>query len=221
MAGLIYPTASDLGAFLDATGLTNADGTALSTALSSRLAIAIAASRDRFERDVHRVMLAASTTTTRSFNPPVSRTGALHIDDLAALTSVVYQPQGSEAQTLTVQVDYWIEPINAAAKLEPITRLIFRRRWLEPIWPSMQQSIQVTGKWGYATDLPAAAYEAMLARAALGLLGHIIPLVTGGMTAFTEADVKEDYGSTPLGCSVSLWKAVDADAVRQFRRWEI
>lgn len=184
-----YPASSDLSAFLSSGGFT------VSTALSNQLPLALAAAIADFEKlTERRPFLGDSTESTRYFDPPTNGP-LLFIDDLcAAPSAVTYQPAGASAQTLTLRTDYWLEPVNALAKGEPLTQLRFRRRWLQPLCENDRQSIAVTGAWGYAQSVPDNVWWALLGRAGWHVFAHLRQGTTGGKLSEKEGDVAVEYG---------------------------
>lgn len=215
-----YPGAEDLQSFLEAAELT------LSAELLAQLPTAIAAARKDFENTVDRIMLAPADAAVRRFDPPAHwRDGGATLflkRDLAAVTSVVYQPSGSDAETLTEGEDYELEPYDAPEDGQPYTRIRFLvRRWTGPLSARHRGSIRVTGRWGYATEIPEDAWLAMCARGAWRLFGQIAQASTGGMLGWSDADRKVDYGVETWGRLRDIWAAQYDGAVNNYKRWEL
>src|SRR5687767_1991754 len=163
MGKTAYPTATDVQAVLTAAGI--ALGTLDTTT-------AAAAGVTDFERRVGRKMLAPAGTLTRYYPPPTNREGYLDLGrDLAACTSVQYQPEGATAETLALDTDYWLLPLNARSDdpARPWTGIQLARRWTETPGPeqpaALHRALRVTGRWGYDTTIPEDVWLPMVYRA--------------------------------------------------------
>lgn len=214
-----YPINTDVQAFLVASGFTVTAG---------QLAFmdeAAAAGQQIIERRCGRVFLGSGSNSTRYFDPPSTRSGRLRIDDLASLNTVTYQPSGQvTATTWTENTDFWVQPDNRAVKLLPITSLVLKQRWSQPLSTAYRRSVIVSGQWGYATlaaGFPEAVWTAMLAAGCLEVYEMIAQALTGGLLNWREADVQEDYGVEPLRRLKDSWEARTETVVRLYRRWEI
>jgi len=210
-----YPSSDRLSTFITGHGLdvTNYEGL---------LAGAIDAARRSFENDTdHRPFLAATSATERAFDPPTNGP-LLFCGSLAvAPTSVTYQPYGSSAETLTLRQDYTLEPSNALSMGEPITRLRFRRRWTTPLAPEQLQSVLITGRWGYATEVPDDAYQAILERGAANVWTQLTQSATGGLLGWKHGERSVDYGDNRWTALNEKWtgKGCNYDkAVSIYRR---
>lgn len=195
---------------------------------------AVRAGIQGFERDCDRHFLAGRTIEnvetgeeTRRFDPatnPARYTSLLEFGpygDLTALSSVVWAPESSPAETLALNTDFWPVPVNAPATGFPYTGLEFRRRFWAPLLPANRHSIEVTGLWGFGTILPADAWRAMLTGAAVQAWTGIFNARSGGVLSWKEADVSEDYGIQPLSDIRKGW-AMDYDrAVTAYRRVQL
>lgn len=194
-----YPTAADLEAFLIAAGFSTDFVAALDTTTFA------AAGASQFEREADRRMLAV--TQTREFDPySVSPNGFLDLrQDLAALTSVSWN-----TQSYVVGTDVRPFPLNAADDGRPYSGLTFGlwRRFYPTSYPLLPPLITVGGDWGYGTTIPDDAWIAMMAFAGLLLFPQIVQRATGGMEAWTEADMSERYGINPLQGLRMGWQAV-------------
>lgn len=212
-----YPNKQDLSAYLSGM-FAAATVTALDTAVG--LDTIVQAGIGSFEKEVGRKMLADSVDSTRVYNPPLN-SHTLFIDDAVSVTSVVYQPAGSTAQTLGSGTDYWLEPANCAAKREPYTSIIFRQTWWGPIPMELRHSLQVTGKFGYWKELPADVFLAMLIGGHELLLGGLSHLQSNGLLRWKEGDVEQQYGANPLAYLHDLWTAQAARPRAQYQRWSL
>lgn len=155
-----YPTLAELTARMEAEGLT----------VPSNAQNRIYAAIERWEGLTgFKPFLGATSATARTFDPP-STNEYLNFDGgFWAITSVV-----CDGDTLTETDDYDLLPLNAAADDRPWTALRFRRHM-----GSKLASIVVTGKRGYAEELPYEVYEAIMDGAiaeciAPGILGLFV-----------------------------------------------
>jgi hypothetical protein len=214
-----YPTATDIENFIEAGGITTTAGQ------QAFFASAALAGKQIIEQRTGRVFLGDGTNTTRYYEPPTTRSGRLYIDDLASLSTVTYQPSGqATATSWTLNTDYWVEPDNYAAKGLPITSLILRQGWSQPLSGTYRRSVIVTGQWGYATlaaGFPDAVWLAMLAAGCVAVYGSIAQALTGGMLGWKEADVQEDYGVEPLKRLRDSWAGIVETTVPLYRRMRI
>lgn len=217
-ARLYYPTRADLQAFLEGHGLD------LAAALVAQLAPAIDGARGDFEGDVRRVMLAPEDDATRRFDPPRTwRDNGARLflpKDLAALTTVVYQPTGQTAETLTENEDYVLEPYDAPDDGYPYTCILFFRRWTQPIGPRMRRSLLVTGRWGFGTTIPGDAWLSICARGASRLFTHISHSETGGLLSWKDDDASEDFGVETWTRLKDSWAQQYLGAVTKYWRWD-
>jgi hypothetical protein len=93
----------------------------------------------------------STTSSVRYYTPsPTSRT--LAIDDLVTLTSVLTDTAADNtfSTTLTVNTDFVLEPLNAAAETpaRPYTQIVLHDS--TSYWPDRRRSVKVTGKFGWA-----------------------------------------------------------------------
>ena len=198
-----YPVGADLQAFLEGHQL---DVTAYLDQLGEKTDAGIAA----FEAAVGGKMLAESPASLRKFAVPVDG-AALEVDWLAAEPeTITYTPAGGTPETLTLDTDYFCLPNNAIAKGKPIELLEFTSRWR---WygsdPSLRRAIQVTGFWGYSTELRADVRQAMLMKAAGLLWTSITHGGTGGVLGKKEGDASIDYGVESWNRLINAWTGLD------------
>lgn len=187
MARAAWPTTRDLDTFLRAAGLTP------SNALMTQFpAVLIGAYKD-FEKAAGRIMLAPASET-RYFDPPNNNDGILFPDDLASISTVIYYPTNGSSFTYTANTDYWVEPHNAAVKEEPYTMIRFRRRWLTPLSTPERRSIQITGRFGYATSIPEDVWFAVLARAGWSIFPQAHMTTNSGIKSWQDGDRTVNYG---------------------------
>ena len=212
-----WPTSEDLNNFLSAAGLT------VSTSLELFLDTAVSAARRDFEgpAGADRKMLGDTSDVARRYDPPTDGQSLLFIADLASLTSVVYQPDGSSAETLTQNTDFWLEPYEAQSdsnRPAPYTRIRFARRWLQPLGTTLRRSIIITGKWGYATTLPDDVWLACLARAGWHLHATLAQSTSGGLVRWSDADASEQFGDSPLQALKDGWDGMFRTVAHSYRR---
>jgi len=195
MGKTAYPAAADVQSVLTAAGISL--GTLDTTT-------AAAAGVSDFERRVGRKMLAPAGAITRYFPPPANREGYLDLGrDLATCTQVQYQPEGATAETLALDTDYWLLPLNARNDDPPLpwTGIELARRWTAVPGPEWQQSLhralRVTGRWGYHTEIPEDAWLAMVYRAVALLSPQAGSKLSSGYVRYEEAGVGKLWGEAP------------------------
>lgn len=214
--GDAYPTRADIQSRIDAFGLT------LTAAQSDELdALVETAVRD-FEQRVGRKMLAPATTEQRRYDPPVNTRGLLLIDDLArgATAVVTYQPEGAASESLVQGTDYFLEPVTDWAG-GPYTALRTTRRWSSPLQLALYGSVKITGRWGYATSIPADAWSAMVLSAVASVIrfaSGAVSSVAAGVKRKKIEDFEVEYATTGYDSMVSgLTRQVD-DVVNRYKR---
>lgn len=214
-----YPTATDVENFIEAGGITTTSGQ------QAFFASAALAGQQIIERRCGRVFLGSGANSTRYFEPPTTRSGRLYIEDLASLNTVTYQPEGqATATTWVLNEDFWLEPDNYAAHGLPITSLVLRQRWPQPLATCYRRSVIISGQWGFATlaaGFPDAVWFAMLAAGCLSVYGAIAQALTGGLLGWKEADVQKDYGVEPLRRLKDSWEAQVDPVVALYQRMRI
>jgi hypothetical protein len=205
-----YPTATDLQELLTSAGVT------IGTLETDDYA---AAARQEFERRTGRTMLAPGSTAVRYYDPPAG--GGQYLDfgqDLAVLTSVVFQPASGSAETLTENTDFWLRPLNAAADGQPYLGLELRRWWREPRAAELHRSIRVTGRWGFGTTLSEEVFSAIKFRAAeLAMAAYGLNLSSGRVQS-SEAGVVRVWGEEPLLGARRGWREAFETAVIRYQR---
>lgn len=218
-----YPAGADLEAFLEGTGIT------VGATLSPLLEAAVQGATAEFEGAIQRRLLAGPLDSIRYFDPPVNRDGLLHLaaagrdGELASFTSVVYQPQGSTAETLTQGTDYVLEERNALTQGHAYSRVRFGsyRRWGSPQSLAYRGALQITGRWGAMLTFPLDAWQAILCYAALSMFPPARYNATGGVLDWKEDDVAEGYGIEVTKDLLTGWQMVYKSAVLRYRRWSL
>lgn len=223
-----YPVAADLTAKLAAGGLT-VDATQVGNAVLAGI--------EAFQRDTGRHMLAGKTVAngvvaaqTRVYPPPDNPMGYLDFGaDLASLTSVEFQPEGSSAEAWVSGTDFRLLPLNAAFDGQPYAGMQLARRYWTPRAFSYSAAVEVTGSWGYWTGIPEDAWDAMLVAGVLYLLDNEA-LATEGLSGSSiswshEGHSESSSSSTGSSSSISQravsWRAQYEMAVSRYRRAEL
>ena len=213
MAQSAYPNGTDLTNFLTAQGFS-----AGSLDVNGLAGAAV----DEFEKLTGRRMLALAGTdyeVTRRYDPPAD--GYLDLGwDLVTLAYVRYQPYGASAETLTQNVDFWLEPENAPNAYEPIlapyTGIRLRRRWRYPLATELYRSIIVRGTMGYGTALSEDVWQAMLQGAAALAAASLGNKVSSGYAQVSESGVQRTYRDQLAQARV--WRETFERVARQYRR---
>jgi hypothetical protein len=139
----VYLTPTQLKATLDMSGTSFADA-------DVTLALG-AASRAVDEITGRRFWLDTDATSTRYYTPRSAK--LLQIDDLAVLTSVAIDRggTGTYTETWTQNIDFVLEPFNAAAENPVRPYETVRVRFLSGRWlpPYIERSVQVKGQFGW------------------------------------------------------------------------
>lgn len=202
-----YPTLDDVSEILTEAGVTLPS--------SGRMARALDAATQRFEDLTGRHPMLAQGATTRHYSPPDGPNGILFVDDLVSVTSVLYSPPNGAAQTLVLGQDFSLAPRNAPVKKLPYDRIEFRRRWTQPIGVRYQESLAITGWFGYGLTFPPDAYEAMVYDACASLMPSLNRALSGGIKSIREGSDGVTYA---LGDTGDQWAQQYADTVAKYRR---
>lgn len=167
--------------YVDATTLKATLELAGSTFVDTDVASAVSAASSWIDQACGRTFgKDATTDVARKFIP--INAGYVLIDDLCTFTSLTDE----SGNTWTKDVDFYLEPINAAADGWPYTAIrTIARPFLYPLssmsagWQSFDSRITVTGQWGWSS-VPAPIVEATTilagrllsrARSPLGVIG--------------------------------------------------
>lgn len=187
-----WPTSEELGALFAARGVSL-------SGLSPQACIDAAISA--FERDTgYRPFKAETADSTRYFS--VQDVGHRGLLDLRAgyvsVTSVTVGVSATEVgSALTVNVDYWAEPVSGDGPIN------FIRFLSEPA--GYPRSIVVAGKRGYAASIPAEAWQAVLNRAAIESLSQV---EAGAVDSTVQGPVTINYGDMRRGLQSQYESAV-------------
>lgn len=219
-----YPTAEDLQAYILDSGLSPPD---------TDLQIAIHAGIEDLENRCSRHFLAGYTIQnvpqaayTRRYDPPsqwAEGAWATFLDlgdegDLIRLDSVIWQPASSEATPLIDGEQYRVGPRNAVARGKPINWLEMSRFSVPQTFWSSWGAVQVTGLWGYGTQIPPDVWQAFLANAALGLFssrfrGAGVPLGLKGWTG--PEGIRKEYDASMLTSRLKQWQDIVGQTAAQ------
>jgi hypothetical protein len=196
-----YPNGSDLTAYLLAAGLDESFVAALD------VETAAAAGVSQFEHEAGRRMLAVAGT--RTFDRAMSN-GVLVLGDDLASDSLAAPTVSDNGTALTLGTQARFEPMDAPGRGLPYNRVRFayyHRTGVMLPW-SVAAPVSIAGSWGYASTIPEDAWLSMLAFAGLYLFPQILQRRTGGMEAWTEADMSERYGTKPLETLKLGWQGI-------------
>ena len=192
------PASSDVQALLTAAGLWNS---AYSGLTSGYIAGAIL----QFQTDTGRIpFITSGSDSVLYFNPPgdtsqqyanTVRGGEKILELSVPFVSISAIATGVTADSpagAPVDIARTVEfgPDNYSIKGLPIEWIRFSFQ----VWGGAG-SIMITGHAGSYTDWPADAFQAVTAKAAADLLTTVLGQITGGITSWTEGDVKEDFGN--------------------------
>lgn len=217
-----YPDAADLRAAVQALNLEFSAGDLASFPYEAKLDAAVG----EFEEATgHQPFLAAASASARTFDSPAGGERFLWFDTgLASLTSVTMDDGDT---TLTSGTDFYLYPANAAGRGRPYLALEYAVSGRVYWWGSgvslgagSSRAVTVTGRWGYATTLPAAAREAIISKALLLMSPEIVLSITGGLYSMQEETTTTRYsgsGNTPLQTEIALWQKTYDDAVARYR----
>jgi hypothetical protein len=109
---------------------------------------------------------ADSTVSARYYTAGPEETYVLAVDDISTTTGLIVRTDDDwngtyeNTWTLNSRTGPWgfmVEPTNWSALSKPITRL----RAVADVWPTVEQGVEVTAKWGWAS-IPVAITEACL-----------------------------------------------------------
>jgi hypothetical protein len=175
-----YPIGTDLRSILIAAGLP------ASVVDAQDLDAACLAACEQWEQDSRYTpfLQTSATNTARSYDPPNGKMMQLS-RGLIALESV--EADGVE---LVSGEDYRLRPLNAAADGRPYLAIEFLRRI-----SAQPGGIEISGVWGYGTELSAVVWKALLASAALEVIGSIgLHSPVNGTVAAGTIKAKQDDG---------------------------
>lgn len=181
--------------------------------------------------------LAGSQDTTRSYDPSgperrhsghvysVIRGGSKYLEidgGLVSLTSVVtgitFDDTGTPQTGITrvLNRDFTIRPENAPARNRPY-------EWIEFFFPmyGMANSIQITGKFGFCTTLPAQVWRAILDRGVAIVLNDTTPAVNNGVIRWQEADSAEAFAEMPFEKVIALIDRRWRKTIEQYKRMDM
>lgn len=136
---------------------------------------------------------AVGTDSTRVFdgtpNTATDFIRQLDVDELAAVPTLV-----TIAGITVPSNDYWPVPYNALSQGKPFTGLYLDPDGQTRFWGSKLHSIQVTGKFGYSTAVPADVFQALLL--------YVIRLLRKAQQNYLETGVILDAGQIMSGSKI-------------------
>lgn len=147
----LYVTLEELKATSELSGTNFGDGDARAACAAASRAIDDACDR--------RFYLDADTAQVRYYNPTTK--ALLSIDDLTTLTTFQTDPggDGTFEQTWTLNTDFTLEPLNAAADSWPFTLARVRTGAAYYLPTNYSRTVKLTGKFGWPS-VPAAITQA-------------------------------------------------------------
>lgn len=212
-----YPGAEELQSFLESN---NVEG--LEACLD--LAMYVDEAAKAFEEETrYRPFLAGSSTAyyydppgpnARNYNKGGSRLlfldrGFVSISEV----KVGITPQDSTGTVLELHTDFELHPYNYVADNVPITRIEFLH-----FQSGLARSIKITGVPGYASELPADAYSAILKRAAASVAFSLREGVGSGVIDWKEDDVAEKVSVDLIAKMGNTWANESARVMRRYTR---
>lgn len=165
------------------------------TAVDADLERVIEASSRAIDDYTGRRFYVAAEPSQRRYSAASHET--LRIDDLSTADSVVVELGDGAGNWAAVDASsYQLEPVNAPEVGLPYTRI----RGLSTRWPvSNAALVRITGRWGYASELPAVVTEACLLQASrlfqrkdapFGIAGAATEMGSMRLLARLDADVE-------------------------------
>jgi|ERR1019366_7976056 hypothetical protein len=198
MAHTVYPTGTDLIAYLQASGIVPnpLPQPLLGVDWNSRQLRAV----NQFEDQTGRKWIAQSATKT--YDPPLNVAGILDLrSELIQITQITVA-----GQLLTQNTDYYMGPLNndQLATPQPWTFIEFLNYFPSPGWPYVRRSISITALWGFSLALPERAWGAMLDFGAYLSYPDLALYISGGRKSYQLVDLKEDF-TAPLQAEAKAW----------------
>lgn len=171
------------------------------------ITLALDAATAQIERWTDQVFTAESVATTRDYK--VTSTGQLDVAPISTLTGLIVATDdngdGTYETTWTINTDYRVEPVNAAASGVPWDRIVaLGTRWFPK--NTYRPTVRVTAKFGWpGGTVPQAVKLATLIQAA---------------RLFKRKDAPFGVaGSVEFGSEMRLKERLDPDAIDLLRRY--
>lgn len=197
---MAYATLAELRAFVGIPVLDTGDDTTLQLALD--------AAEEQIDLFTFRQFAADAVAVARTYDAAVPT--YLDVDPITTTTGLIVKTDdnadGTFETTWTLGTDFRLEPLNAAAEGKAWTRIVGLGTRTFPrhaYWPG----VQVTAKFGWVGDVPAAIKEATLLQASRLFMRRNAPFGVAG--------------SPDMGSEVRLLAKLDPDVealVRRYRR---
>lgn len=210
---MAYPTVAELKTFLLSAGLITDPTIPPDSYLDYQGAIDTAV--EDWERYCGwKPFLIDNADVTRYFDPPngnILRFGA----GLLSLTSLTVN-----GDALTENTDFFLKDENATVQGMPYTYLKFLYRQLGYPSGAYSRSVVIVGKWGRVSTVPASVKDAVMVRAASGLLAQIgLRNSQGGLSEVRlEGGITEKYSAANITQLGGLWDTQFEKTVRAFYR---
>lgn len=221
-----YPVAADVTAQLAAAGF---------TLTTENVAGQLQAAIDWWEDATSFVPFlvgATDTPTTRSFQifdkNVITFDGGLIVTPTipATVTAGTYDQNDNAVSTLnyTANTHFRYKPDNAPSRGRPYTYLQVTQ-WY---WQRLEQqrsvtwapiALSITGLWGHSTTLRGDAWNAIVQKAAAGVLRVSVLGRTGVLRSLSQEGVSESYGGN-MGPHdfITAWEAAGNETVKLFKR---
>lgn len=190
-----YPDAGELAAFMVQRGIVEADGIDLDS-----LALAVESASQAWERDTGWFPFLAGESETRTFDGPEGRVMFLPV----GLVSVSDLSVGGSAYT--AGESYFLQ--HRVGSSGPYTAIEFGG-----YLTGARRVIEITGVFGYTSELPADVKQAIMSKAASDVLDMA---AAGPVVRETVGPVTYQYGDKGR---LDRLNKVYAEAVARYKRW--
>jgi len=222
MGHTAWPTHSDLLTILVDTGLIASTDNI--TVAPDRIGAAVAELEKRTGR-----MPFLAETQTRYFDPPgpnTKRTASplfpirgggniLVVDN--GFTNLVELKIGRtdtyEGTTLSENSQYYLRPVNAASDGTPYEAVEF----IVPIW-GPPQSVVIEADWGWGSEIPDDVWNAVLERAAAGIVPVLSGKITGGVQKVQLGINEFTFGTSAFASTLTGWDDHFRTVIRRYMR---
>lgn len=197
---MAYATLAELRAYV---GIPAAD-----TSDDTNLTLALDAATSQVEAYTDRVFTQDPAVVTRYYQPTETRSVDVH--PITTTAGLVVRTDdngdGTFETTWTLDTDYRLDPLNAAADGRPWTRLVaLGTRWFPRL--TSRPGVEVTARFGWGPSVPSAVKQATLIQASRLFKRNVSPFGVAGSVEF--------------GSELRLQAALDPDVqqlLRPYRR---
>ena len=213
------PADSDILSFIENAGVSIPAGMAVEGYAAAGLA--------EFERLTNRTpFLASDVDSTRYFDPPGApasgqnqfyRGGEKMLELGTGLVSVTSIALGVTAdnpsgQTMDLSRQLALKPLNAPANGWPYSIVEF----FFPVYGATG-SIKITGKWGYCSELPEDAYQAILRLGAWMAMQDLAESRRSRPTSIKDDEVTIAYDAKTISEAGSSWRSFADRVIERYR----